>query len=271
MDISVNASADKFELNLGACRASLNSSQVTALKDELTEVLLNALYEQPNYWQDLTTKLEKLKSVLANLFELDNEQLMHVIKASHQPHWLALVRFTKKEQPELAKRLLKAIGQIQSLIFTSLEEFTNQLNTEPASSIAEVVIALEALQPLIQALNPTPLDEKTETTNPLASNSSFNARATTFLTNLSELPRSNLRLILKGLAGKELVLVFSACRMLEITSFFSQLQSILPEKNYQQLESKSQARVDEAELRSLLAKLNQALKDLKKLLNNRKK
>jgi len=127
------------------------------------------------------------------------------------------------------------------------------------------------LQPLIQALNPTPLDEKTETTNPLASNSSFNARATTFLTNLSELPRSNLRLILKGLSAKELVLVFSACRMLEITSFFSQLQSILPEKNYQQLESKSQARLEETELRSLLAKLNQALKDLKKLLNNRKK
>lgn len=270
MDISINTSAEQLNLSLGPCSASLSLTEAKALKDQLTQVLLNALYEQPNYWQDLTTQLEQLKSLLDNLYNLDNEQLMQVIQASHQPHWLALVRYTQKEQAELAKRLLKTIGQIQSPIFISLEEFTNQLNTEPASSIAEVVVALQALQPLVEQFNQTSLEE-TEITDQLTKTPSFNTRATTFLTNLSELPASNLRLILKGLSGKELVLVFSACKMLQINSFFTQLQSILPEKNYQQLESKSQARIEETELRSLLAKLNQELKDLKKLLNNRKK
>jgi len=270
MDISINTSAEQLEFILGPCRASLNLNQAKALESQLAEVLLNALHEQPNYWQDLTAQLESSKAILSSLANLDSQQIVQVMQEYHQPHWLPLVRFTQKEQPELAKRLLNAIGQIKSPIFTSLEEFTNQLNTEPASSIAEVVVALEFLQPFIQALNPTPLNEA-ETTNQLANKPSFNTRATTFLTNLSELPHSNLRLILKGLSGKELVLVFSACKMLEITHFLTQLQSILPEKNYQQLENKSQARVEETELRSLLAKLSQELKDLKKLLNNRKK
>jgi len=127
---------------------------------------------------------------------------------------------------------------------------------------------LEALDPLLRQVT-----QGTDETSvkPADNNSSFNTRATTFLTNLSDLPQSNLRLILKSLSAKELSLLFAACRSLAITRFFTQLQSILPEKNYQQLESKQQARFEEAQLRNLLAKLNQELKDLKQLLKNRKK
>jgi len=76
MDISVNTSAEEFELSLGTCRATLDVSQAKVLRDQLSEVLLNALYEQPGYWQNLSARLESLKGLLTRLLDLDNEQLI---------------------------------------------------------------------------------------------------------------------------------------------------------------------------------------------------
>lgn len=274
MDIRVSSSAEQLEINLGACRAKLNPTQALALREELAEVLLSALHEEPNYWQGLITRLDELKYLADVLLSLDDEQLLEVIKASHQPHWLILVRFARKEQPELAKRLLTTIGKLSSQAFTSLEEFTDQLYLEPASSLAEVVTALEKLEPLLEGYCEQPLAGQTvaeQASQCEIQKPSFNARAVTFLTQLSDLPTSNLRLILKSLSGKELGLLFSACKMLEVNNFFIQLKGILPEKLFLQLENQCLAQVEENELRNLLSKLNLQLKELKKLLANRKK
>lgn len=268
MNIRVSPSAEQLEINLGACRAKLNPAQALALRDELAEVLLSALNESPNYWQSLIARLDKLNYLAEALHNLDDEQLLEVIKTSHQPHWLILVRFARKAHPELAKRLLATIGQLSSQAFTSLEEFTDQLYLEPASSLAEVVAALEKLEPLLEGYCERPLAK--QQTQCEIQKPSFNARAITFLTQLSDLPTSNLRLILKGLSGKELGLLFSACKMLEVNNFFTQLKGILPEKLFMQLENQCAPEIEEAELRNLLSKLNLQLKELKKLLENRK-
>lgn len=268
MDIRVSSSAEQLEINLGACRAQLNPSQALTLREELAEVLLSALNEAPNYWQNLMARLDELKYLVGTLQSLNDEQLLEVIKTSHQPHWLTLVRFARKEQPELAKRLLTTIGKLSSQAFTSLEEFTDQLYLEPASSLAEVVAALEKLAPLLEAYSEQPYSEQPAQGEPKKPN--FNTRAVAFLTQLSDLPSSNLRLILKSLSGKELGLLFSACKMLEVNNFFTQLKGILPERIFLQLESQCVAQVEESQLRNLLAKLNLELKELKKLLAKRK-
>ena len=265
MDISVNVSAEQLELQLGACQAKLTISQAETLRNQLAKVLLNALHQQPDYWPSLTIQLEKLDYLTAILFELNDEQLMQVIQAYHQPYWLVLVRFARKKHPKLATRLLKTIGRLNSPIFISLEELTDQLHLESASSIAEVITALETLQPIVQQHYPELLAKK----NPPDDTSSFNARAVAFLANLSDLPTSNLRLILKSLSGEELGLLFSACKMLAIAPFFTQLETILPEKLFQQLENKCSTHVEETRLRNLLNKLSYELKELKNLLKNR--
>lgn len=267
MDISVNSSTNQLEISLGHCRAKLSTSQAQVLRDQLAEVLLSALHKPPNYWQNLAARLNELNHLIATLYGLDEVQRLEVIQASHQPHWLALVRFARKEQPLLADDFLKAITKINPQAFTSLEAFKDQLHLEPASSLAEVIIALETLQPLLEKYSEPPqLQAEIEIKKP-----SFNARAISFLIQLSDLPTSNLRLILKSLSGKELGLLFSACKMLNVPNFFIQLKGILPEKLFQQLESKCLADIEEAELRNLLSKLNQELKELKQLLNNRKR
>ncbi|GLR63369.1 hypothetical protein [Marinospirillum insulare] len=268
MDISVIASEEELELNLGACRAKLDHTQAKALRDQLTETLLNALQKEPNYWQTLAAKLTELKYLATSLQSLNDEELTQVITASHQPSWLALVRFTNKEQPELAKRLLKTIGKTGLLAFISLEEFTDQLHLEPATPLAEVITALEALKPLVDKFDSQPTSEELSKTSKLSD--SFNTKAASFLNLLASLPASNLRLILKKLNSKELGWLISACKMLEITKFLDQLKTILPEKLFIKLESQCPNQLSDSELRKIMTSLNQEFKALKKLLENRK-
>lgn len=267
MDISISSSAEQLELSLGPCRAQLNSTQALVLRKQLAEVLLNALCQPPNYWQTLTARLEELKHLTATLYCLDDEQLAQVIKSSHQPNWLALVRFANREQPELAKRLLKTIGESGALAFISLEEFTDQLHLEPATSLAEVVTALEAMHPVLEKYCPQALAE--QLANSTQCKPSFNDKAASFLNYLSNLPASNLRLILKRLGGEELGWLYSACKMLEVTKFINQLEVILPEKFFQRLQAKCPTKLADPELRSLIASLNREFKELKMLLDKR--
>lgn len=270
MDISVNSSAERLELRLGTCLAKMDISQAQELRNQLNQVLVNALEEHPDYWKNLAARLEESRYLATTLATLNDQQLKQIIEACHQPYWLPLVRFARKEQPKLAKRLLNALGKIDYLTFTSLEEFTSQLETEPATSVAEVIIALDTLLPLFQRYCPEAIAH-TKQTEPKDIKLSFNARAVVFLTQLSDLPSSNLRLILKSLTGEELGMLFSACKMLAITNFFVQLESILPEKLFLQLETKCSTSVEESELKNLLSKLNLQLKDLKKLIADKKK
>lgn len=272
MDISVSSSAGQLDLTLGACQASLDSSQAQTLRNQLAEVLLGALHQPDNYWQEQQAKLDELKHILPTLLCIDEKTVRHLLQGGLTCNWISIVRYTRKELPDVADYLLAIIGKMKSKFYCSLEEFIDDLHLVPASSIADVVSTLEEVHSALKRFYPETLPLLAEQKNATSqSKPSFNTRATTFLTNLSELPTSNLRLVLKSLTSEELGFLFSACKMLNITKFFSQLEGILPEKTYLTLEKKCPLTLEDSVLRALLSKLNTELKELKKLLKARHK
>lgn len=285
MDISVKFSEDQCELSLGICKAKLSTTELLLLRENLAEKLQKIWQKPAGFWEAQQTKLDELNYVAVYLAQLDDVALEKILINHTSCNWIALLGFARSAFPELANRLQKIIKKHSNnknpIFFDSPDDFIDQLHLKPAISITHIIETLEALETALIDTTPAlaqmlaeqkPSDPPSLQNNLHSSTSpAANDKAFSFLDHMGSLPVSNLRFILKRISREEIELLFSTCKMLKAAKLLKQLSAIFPEKIFQQLEKNCQAKVEEHEVRGLLNKLNGELKELKTLLDNRRK
>lgn len=151
MDIHLDASAGRLDLHLGPCQASLTPEQALTLRNRLAEILLQALHQPRSHWEVSQNRIRCLGWLADTLLWIKPDELASLLQQYDPQHQEPLLRYARHDKPELATRLLQTLPAASA---RSLEEETSLGGAIP---IQQVVLALEALHPLLAALLGTAL------------------------------------------------------------------------------------------------------------------
>lgn len=145
MDIHLDASAERLDLQLGPCQANLTPEQAQTLRNRLAEILLQALHQPRSHWEVSQNRMRCLSWLADTLLWLSPDALASLLLDYDVQHQGPLLRYAQRDIPELANRLLQALPASAA---RSLEEETSLCGAIP---VQQVVLALEALHPLLAA------------------------------------------------------------------------------------------------------------------------
>lgn len=145
MDIHLDASAERLDLRLGPCQASLTPEQALTLRNRLAEILLQALHQPRSHWEVSQNRIRCLGWLADTLLWLAPDTLASLLLDYEPQHLGPLLRYAQRDQPELTSRLLQALPAPAA---RALEEETSLCGAIP---VQQVVLALEALHPLLAA------------------------------------------------------------------------------------------------------------------------
>lgn len=144
MEIRVSATPDQLELQLGLCHAALSHPQAMTLRESLAEILLQALHLPRSHWEVRQTRALSLRYLADTLLWMPEDLLRELLSDYPADHLPALVRYAQRELPALSERIHQLLSR------KTAELLDDQLSMTGAIPVQQVVLALEALHPLLR-------------------------------------------------------------------------------------------------------------------------
>lgn len=144
MEIRVSATPDKLELQLGYCHAALSHQQAMTLRESLAEILLHALHLPRSHWEVRQARAISLRYLADTLLWMPEDLLRELLSDYSTEHLPALVRYAQRELPALSDRIHQLLSR------KTAELLDDQLSVTGAVPVQQVVLALEALHPVLK-------------------------------------------------------------------------------------------------------------------------
>lgn len=255
MHLNVVAQPDKIQLSFGPCQAHLSWEQAKILRQDLAKLLAKTWQLPTTYWVQQQQQLDTLEPLLPWLLEQDTALLEQLMLRLSTPAQLAVQRLSRNRHPQLARKLLQARHKVSPRLEVDQDAFADYLHSQPASSLTQVVAALQEVQTHLEELAP---DLLATAQAELDLNTRYKLALNLFH-QLEQLPTLQLQAMLKQLGGEDLGRTFSAATQLQANAFLQRLQQVLPAKIWQLCVEKCPQQISEQRLAKLITKLSQLL------------
>lgn len=200
MEIRVSATLDKLELQLGYCHAALSHQQAMTLRESLAEILLHALHLPRSHWEVRQARATSLRYLADTLVWMPEDRLRELLTDYASEYLPALMRYAQREIPALSDRIQQLLSR------KTAELLDDQLSMTGAVPVQQIVLALEALHPVLKKQYGKSLaDLPAADFDPVFALDEYQ-KLHSFLNVLPSLPDENSRRALKQLELQERVL-----------------------------------------------------------------
>lgn len=247
MKPNLTSTPDQLNLQLGPCRAQLSWHEAAELRGILAERLKDFLHQARPEADKNHKQLVKLQPLTEALATLENTQLQAILKAYPKSQLVTLVRFLRAEHPGISEKVFAQLSR------RAAEQLSEELALQGPTPLHQVVPALAALE--------LPLAKQ-------GIHVGINHKAREYLQRLGQLPKPALAQLLARLPATAQSRLLATTRQLDTPEIESRCRQVMQPELLQELGKGNSDKLDEQEVRELMALVSKELKRLRDT-NNR--
>jgi|GEM_PF-2124621 hypothetical protein len=242
MKPNLTSTPDQLNLQLGPCTAQLSWKQAAELRNLLAERLTGYLQNARPEADKNKKQLVKLQPLADALSSLENIQFQEVLKAYPKQQLAALVRFLRAEHPGVSEKIFAQLSR------RAAEQLSDELAQKGPTPLHQVIPALAALE------------------QPLAKQGVYvgiNHKAREYLQRLGQLPKPALAQLLDKLPDTAQTRLLQVSQQLDTPEIESRCRQVIPTELLPVTAKTSPEKLDEQEVRELMALVSKELKRLR--------
>lgn len=242
MKPNLTSTPNQLNLQLGPCTAQLSWQEAVELRNLLAERLAGYLENAQPQAENNKKQLLKLQPLADALASLENIPLQAVLKAYPKAQLVTLVRFLRAEKPGISEKIFAQLSR------RAAEQLSDELAQKGPTPLHQVLPALVALE------------------QPLAQQGVYvgiNQKAREYLQRLGQLPKPALSQLLDKLPSTAQAQLLEVSRQLDTPEIESRCRQVIQTERLQEFKKDSPTKLDEQQVRKLMALVSKELKRLR--------